>query len=122
MLFTVFMFLFVLVSFLLIVVILLQSSKGDCLSGALGGGFMAQSVVGVRQAANVLQKATIFLGLSFAVLAIVISITIGDNSTEGTKSILQERAVETQSQSQLPVLQNTGNDANQLATPADTTK
>ena len=119
MLFTIFMILFVIVSFLLVVVILLQSSKGDGLSGALGGGgMMAQNVVGVRQAANVLQKATIVLGLAFAVLAIVISMTIGGQNAEGTQSILQERAAETQNQSQLPVFESSGNETTPSATPA----
>lgn len=123
MMFTLFLILFVLVSFLLVVVILLQASKGDGLSGALGGGFMAQNVVGVRQAANFLQRATIILSVSFAILAIVISLTIG-GSGDGAKSILQERAAQT-SNSQLPMLkpsssQNQGNIA--PAAPADSTR
>lgn len=123
MMFTLFLILFVSVSFLLVVVILLQASKGDGLSGALGGGFMAQNVVGVRQAANFLQRATIILSVSFAVLAIIISLTIGGPG-DGAKSILQERAAQT-SNSQLPMLkpsssQNQGNIT--PGAPADSTR
>ena len=119
MLFSILLFLFVLTSFLLIVVILLQSSKGDGLSGSLGGGFMAQNIVGARQAGNVLQKATIFLATSFGVLAIFISLTIGQGP-EAPRSILQEKAA--QNNSDLPVL-NTGSESQQIPlVPADTTK
>jgi preprotein translocase subunit SecG len=114
-LFTFLLILFLIVSFLLVVVILLQASKGDGLSGALGGGFMAQNIVGARQAANVLQKATVILGVLFGVLAITISLTIGGGSTT-TKSVLQEEAA--QHNSQLPVLKT----EQPVTPPADTTK
>jgi len=124
MFFTFLLIAFIIVSFLLVVVILLQASKGDGLSGALGGGFMAQSVVGLRQAANFLQKTTIILGILFAVLAIFISLTIG-GTNDGAKSILQERAADTQSQSQLPMLKpsDTQGGSNVApGSPADSTR
>jgi len=50
------MFLFVIVCFGLILVILLQSSKGGGLAGAFGGGGAAGAVFGGRGAGNFLTK------------------------------------------------------------------
>jgi preprotein translocase subunit SecG len=72
------------------------------LSGSLGGGFMAQNVVGVRQAANVLQRATVILGIAFGLLTLFISLQVGAGGTT-ERSILRENV-----SSQLPVLEGTG--------------
>ena len=117
--FTFLLILFLLTSFLLVVVILLQASKGDGLSGALGGGFMAQNIVGARQAANVLQKATVVLGIVFGLLAITISLTIGGSGPK--KSVLQEQAAP-MPKSDLPVLNTGSQQAAPVTPPADTTK
>jgi preprotein translocase subunit SecG len=87
---TILIILFILVSAFLILIILLQSSKGDGLSGAMGGGFGAQNIVGVRGAVNILQKLTRWLGIAYGGLALVISLWIGMESTPD--SVIQRRA------------------------------
>ncbi len=53
-----------LICFLLCVVILLQSSKGDGLAGAFGGG-AGQAVFGTHGVTTFLHKATIYLAVGF---------------------------------------------------------
>ena len=67
------MFLFVLVCFGLILVILLQSSKGGGLAGAFGGGGGAGAVFGGRGAGNFLSKTTGWLAVGFLGIALLLS-------------------------------------------------
>ncbi|HKJ67867.1 MAG TPA: preprotein translocase subunit SecG [bacterium] len=81
----------VLVAITLIVVILMQSSKGGGLSGAFGGaGGGSQSLFGGRGAASFLQKVTVGLAVMFMLLALVINL-IG-RSGEQQRSVVQESA------------------------------
>ena len=70
-LYTPMLILFIVDSVLLMIVILLQDSKGQGLAGAFGGGGFSTSMFGGRGAATFLSKATTFLGTAFLVLAIV---------------------------------------------------
>ncbi len=54
----------------LIVVVLLQSSKGEGLAGAFGGGGLSGAVFGGRGAATFLSKATTVLAIAFMVSSI----------------------------------------------------
>ena len=67
------MFLFIMVCFGLILVILLQSSKGGGLSGAFGGGGGAGAVFGGRGAGNFLTKTTGGLAIAFLGIALLLS-------------------------------------------------
>jgi preprotein translocase subunit SecG len=57
----------------LIISVLLQSSKGEGLAGAFGGGGMTGTVFGGRGAATFLAKATTVLAISFFASAMILS-------------------------------------------------
>jgi preprotein translocase subunit SecG len=63
----------VLISVVLILVILMQSSKGGGLAGTFGGGQVGM-VFGVRRTADFLTKATQWLAIAFAAIALVVNI------------------------------------------------
>lgn len=77
------------VSLFLVIVILMQSSKGGGLAGAFGGAGTS-AVFGGRGAASFLQKLTTGLVVAFMVIAILIGFTSGSGD-DGT-SIIQEEA------------------------------
>jgi preprotein translocase subunit SecG len=106
------MFLFVLDAALLMVVVLLQDSKGQGLGGAFGGGGqMGTAIFGGRGAADFLSKATTWLGTGFLVLAIVITLNKQQRGTPA--SLLQQDAARNAQQQQtipqtgLPLLPGT---------------
>ncbi|MCX6136853.1 MAG: preprotein translocase subunit SecG [Ignavibacteriales bacterium] len=61
------------VSILLVVVVLMQNSKGGGLAGSFGGGNIG-TVFGVRRTADFLTRATTILATTFLVLTLVINI------------------------------------------------
>ena len=77
------------ISLFLVIVILMQSSKGGGLAGAFGGAGTS-AVFGGRGAASFLQKLTTGLVVSFMVIAILIGFT-SRTADDGT-SIIQEAA------------------------------
>ncbi len=77
----------VIVSILLVLVILMQSSKGGGLAGTFGGGNVGM-VFGVRRTADFLIRATQILAGLFLVLALVINIFFLPRS-QSAESILQ---------------------------------
>lgn len=85
--YTVLTILFVLACALMVVTILMQSSKGGGLAASFGG-MGASSAFGPRGAASFLQKVTIFLAVLYALLCIFINI-FGTSGTTGQESILQ---------------------------------
>ncbi len=75
MVYSILLFIFVLDAILLMVVVLLQDSKGQGLGGAFGGGgSFGTAVFGGRGAADFLGKATTFLGTGFLVLALMMTL------------------------------------------------
>lgn len=62
-----------LICFGLVIAVLLQSSKGEGLAGAFGGGGMTGTVFGGRGAATFLAKATTVLAISFFMSALILS-------------------------------------------------
>jgi preprotein translocase subunit SecG len=87
--YTLLVFLFLLISILMVLVILMQSSKGGGLAssfGGLGGG----AFLGARGTANFLQKSTMFLGVAYGAICILIGIYISVNS----QSMIQKSEAE----------------------------
>ncbi len=62
-----------LLSFLLIITVLMQASKGGGLAGTFGGGQVG-SMFGVRRTADFLTNATWILATTFVVLALAVNI------------------------------------------------
>ena len=72
--FTLLVVLIILVCVALTLVILMQSSKGDGLSGGLGAPGSVGAVFGVRRASDFLQKTTLWLGGTLVVLCLIANI------------------------------------------------
>ncbi|MDQ7817436.1 MAG: preprotein translocase subunit SecG [Melioribacteraceae bacterium] len=79
------------ISLFLVIVVLLQSSKGGGLAGSFGGTGQFGTVFGTRRTADFLSKATWWLGGSLLVLAIIINLFFlpGQTSVEQRESIIQ---------------------------------
>ncbi len=77
MIYSILLFIFILDAALLMVVVLLQDSKGQGLGGAFGGGGgqMGTAIFGGRGAADFLSKATTWLGTGFLTLAVIITLS-----------------------------------------------
>jgi preprotein translocase subunit SecG len=65
----------------LIIVVLMQSSKGEGLAGAFGGGGLSGAVFGGRGAASFLSKATTVLAIFFMVSCMGLSLLSAGRST-----------------------------------------
>ena len=92
----------IIASFLLCVVILMQSSKGGGLAGTFGGGSVGM-VFGVRRTADFLTKGTQVLAVSFMVLALIINIWFLPRVESTGQSVIQRGAQERSTMSpQLP--------------------
>jgi preprotein translocase subunit SecG len=116
--------LFILDSALLMVVILLQDSKGQGLAGAFGGGGFSTAMFGGRGAATFLSKATTWMGTLFLVLAVIMSI-IGPSRRVQQESLIMEAAQQQAvPETGLPLLPGAGQGAAgttlPTATPPDT--
>ncbi len=111
------LFLLILDGLLLSVIVLMQSGKGDGLAAmGGGGGTMADSVLGGRQAVTLLTKATWVTGGIFLVLALVLSIM--SSRSRSSASLLQQE-FSTQPTPQ-PLLPGTGVEPGQAVTPPTT--
>ncbi len=94
----------VLISILLVVAVLMQSSKGGGLAGTFGGGNVGM-MFGVRRTADFLTNATWILATVFVVVALVVNIFVLPSlSGVQEESVLQKSAPAQQSQgpAQLP--------------------
>jgi len=87
-LFTFFLILHIFISFLLVVVILLQAGKGGGLASAFGGTGTSEAVFGGRQAATFLGKATTVLGTIFFLSSFGLALLSSYHS--GPRSIVQQ--------------------------------
>jgi len=100
--YTFFLFLFVIVAFVLVVAVLLQPDKKG-LSGASVFGSTEGSAFGGRETVDFLHKLTVYLGISFFVLAIVIGFLskseFQKNRDTEASSIIMERGKVTPSAS-----------------------
>jgi preprotein translocase subunit SecG len=76
---------------LLIVVVLMQASKGGGLAGTFGGAGNMGTMFGTRRTADFLSRATWWLGGTVAVLAIVVNLFfLPGKVTQEQRSIIQE--------------------------------
>lgn len=107
-LYTIVFILAVLVAGLLMVVILMQSSKGDGLSSAFGGAGAVNAAFSTRQAANALHKITINLVAAFMVLSLLATV-LSRSRTESTgvvtKEALEQQRVESGFSESIPKLE-----------------
>lgn len=89
----------IIVCFILIIAVLLQSGKSADLAGAFGG-IGSQSVFGPRGAGNILSKAT----TTCAILFMVTSLSLWILSAKGTRSVVrgEEAPAVTETQKQPP--------------------
>jgi preprotein translocase subunit SecG len=89
--YAVFLTIFILVCLVLMVVVLLQASKGGGLAGAFGGG-SDSSVLGGRSAATFLGKLTVWLAASFMALALLLAVLSSrTRSASAPESIIHRR-------------------------------
>lgn len=84
------------ISFLLIIVVLLQSSKGSGLAGTFGGSQFG-AVFGTRRTADFLSKATWWLAGALIVLSILINLFFlpGKTNVEQRESVIQGKTQQT---------------------------
>ena len=87
----------------LIVVILLQSAKGEGLAGAFGGSGITGAVFGGRGAATFLSKATTALAIAFFLSCMVLSFLAPVTGRGGRKSsVIPEEARKQATQGTVP--------------------
>ena len=101
----------IIISILLVVAILLQSSKGGSLAG-IAGGMMSSTVFGGRSAANFLSKATAILAAVFMLNCVGMAVISGTATTKA--SVTQQQASQQPMQNPVP----TGNEGS-AAVPTD---
>lgn len=99
MLFNLLIGLHVFVCLVLILVVLLQSSKGSGLAGAFGGGG-GQTMFGGQETATFLSRLTTYLAIMFMVLSLLLAFLSSRRSAQGAHSIVREAA--RQGQAQMP--------------------
>jgi len=114
MLFNVLIGLHVVVCFVLILVVLLQSSKGSGLAGAFGGAG-GQTMFGGQETATFLSRLTTYLAVVFMVLSLLLAFLSG-RRTGGPRSVVREAAQ--QQESVIP----SGQSIEEILGGADTTR
>ncbi|MCD6162163.1 MAG: preprotein translocase subunit SecG [candidate division Zixibacteria bacterium] len=96
----------------LILVILMQSAKGEGLAGAFGGTSLSGAVFGGRGAATFLSKATTIIAISFMVSCLVLTFVSPARQATKIKSAIKDQIenapVPTGQPSTLPGEQKTG--------------
>lgn len=92
MLYGLIMAIIVIISFLLIVVVLLQPGQKEGLSGGLAAGMMGSSGMGARRTADLLSKTTSILAGAFLLLSLLANFAIDAGGTPG--STIQQQGLE----------------------------
>lgn len=84
----------IIISVLLMIAVLMQSSKGGGLAGTFGGGNLG-TVFGVRRTADFLSRTTTILATVFLLLSLVINIFfLPGKSDSRVESVIQRSATE----------------------------
>ena len=89
--FTFFLVVEMLVSVLLMVVVLMQASKGGGLAGSFGGSNIG-TVFGVRRTSDFLSKTTTILAAAFIILALFINLVVLPKGDKVAPSVIQTQA------------------------------
>jgi preprotein translocase subunit SecG len=85
----------------LIIVVLLQSAKGEGLAGAFGGGGLSGAVFGGRGAATFLSKATSYLAICFMLSSVGLTfVSLGVKGSTQSSGVIQN--LKTGQSQQLP--------------------
>ena len=115
----------VLICLALILVVLMQSSKGEWLAGSAFGGGLSSAVFGGRGAATFLSKATTVLAIAFMVMCILLAYMSAQDRaavtgvpTEGAESAVTRQAQQEQ-QRQQQQQQQQGTTPNQGGLPTE---
>jgi preprotein translocase subunit SecG len=89
--YTLAIFLVTVIAIFLIIMVLMQSSKGGGLAGTFGGGNMG-SMFGTRRTADFLSRATWWLGGSLAALALIVNLFLlpGKTNSAQIESVIQK--------------------------------
>lgn len=105
----------VIIAVLLVIVILLQASKGSGLAGTFGGGAQLGSMFGSRRTADFLSRATWWLGGSMMVVAIIINLFFlpGQTTQSERQSVIQSGQQQIPSAPALPTLPPTDDGSQQ---------
>ena len=90
---------------MLIIAVLMQSSKGGGLAGSFGTGGMG-TVFGVRRTADFLSRATTYLAIAFMGFALIINILFLPGKQEARDSIIQRGVTPATNPRALPPLQS----------------
>ncbi len=114
MLFNLLIGLHVLVCFVLILTVLLQSSKGGGLAGAFGTG--GQTMFGGQETATFLSRLTTYLAVTFMVLSLLLAFLSARRTAPGSHSVVRQAAQ--QQQSTIPE----GQSIDELLNAGDTTR
>ncbi|HOX26764.1 MAG TPA: preprotein translocase subunit SecG [Candidatus Krumholzibacteria bacterium] len=110
MIYVLFVILHVLVSVVLCVAVLLQSSKGGGLAGAFGGtGGAPQQILGSRGMTTLLHKVTIWCGIGFMVTSLALFMMSGSQPGRST-SVLEnaQQSGDLNADSPAPPIQDSG--------------
>lgn len=91
MFFNIFVIIHVITCVLLIIAVLMQSSKGGGLSGAFGG-MGSQAIMGGREAATFLSRATTYLAVIFMVTSLSLAFLSAGRGGAEQESILKKAA------------------------------
>ena len=117
--YTLLIILHIIVAVCLIISVLMQSSKGEGLAGAFGGGTFSSTVFGGRGAATFLARATAVLALVFALTSV--GLTMIKPSVVTQSAVQKAAGTIPMPQQQSPVNVQQGADAQPPATqPAQT--
>lgn len=122
--FTLLLFIHILICVALIIVVLLQSSKGEGLAGAFGGGGITGAVFGGRGAASFLSKSTSVLAIVYMVSCLGLSfLSSGQRavatSTEAKSAVTEAAQQDMARQQQATQQQAPAPAGDQTANPED---
>jgi preprotein translocase subunit SecG len=104
----------ILVSILMVVSVLLQSSRGGGLAGMFGGGGGMGGVFGGRGAASFLSKVTMWLAIGFATTSLTIAFLSSGRQTQAksaVQEVLEKEAAPTDILPAIPGVSETGEES-----------